>query len=244
MTPNPALKESRGVSGKKLEPLLKPRLFRWFKKARVYGKIDGAIALQEICRRTNVPFDQFRVYEPREPVDIGWIKGAERILVRSKDDRKEYVLAGKNSREINEVLRSIRRGNNSQRIIIQKVGLREHISSYGQIKIEVNPITGQIRISYGEKTQSPASIKNKGVFVAPVKKSLSSMASKLGKGEKLQINDMLGHPNAAEMIREVAHEICRDGKVARVRYVRYLPRGNKGSEPYFYDLISINRFMV
>jgi len=196
-------------------------------------KIKGTVELQRICLAFSVPFEPAKLYERNSKFLPSDIKGADRLLFRSETNRMEYVVKGASPEILNKIPGFIKRLINGKvKVIVQKVGLRQDIESYGSIAVNSK------KIQYYEKQHNSDKASEQDVFLlgqaqlgSDLKPLLEFEGNKLSPDAGKFIDEKLGSQNAHEMVGYVQSKI-ENGYKAMLRFVKY--KGKK--QCFFYDM--------
>lgn len=223
----------RKVIGRKMLPP------KWIKFGTLQ-KIDGTIKLQRICRAYSVPFEPIKVYKYGEKPLAGDIRGADRIIVRVPSTRWEYTTKNASTERLEEIAADIAHRTGLPRewkFIIQKVGLRENIESYGTIILHNQNDLNDTYYETPYKTDKSQKKSDGDFFVAHAliqpEHILKFDGNFLSQNSKKFVDENIGSQNAHEMMEYLKNKIKR-GKYIILRFVKY--EGEK--KCFFYDMTS------
>ncbi len=200
-----------------------------FKKAGYLEKIEGTMTLQRMCKKFGVRFEPAKYFKEGN-VSIRDITGTKRVIARSNLDRQEFVTKNLSKEKLKEITGRINSFAGGYGIMLQKVGLRESIQSFGQVKIHGLGHDTNIRI-YKEEKYNYLQGKDKIFMVGGAEKKFCKIIKgRFRQDSAKAVNKMFGNQNMSQMLEYLAKSIGR-GSV-RLRYVKYGRR-----KPCFYDMI-------
>jgi len=221
-------KPKQPKSGSKLNRLALPR--GGIKRER--GKIKQILEMQRVCAAFGVAFEPARHYKRKSAFKLADFVGrTDRILVRTPNDRTEFVLSPKPDPErLKEIEAEIKSFVGIRNFTVQSVGKRELIAAYGEIFIrwpkEKSSKVTLHESRYRVKQKSPAD-----AFRAYPSEEPVPLQQEALKPESVAfLTEKFQNQNIGPMVEYFLKRLSRGSGVC-LKFVRY-----KGQAPCFYYL--------
>lgn len=199
---------------------------------RFLSKLEGTLGFQKICQANGISFETAAFYHPTQPFSLKPFIGADRILVRTEGDRREFILKDKDPNAQSAIERTIKEFTMFEPFIVQCVGLREDIQRYGAIVVQRNEKGFTITVWNHRYTKPNKS--EEDVFLQKLQ-----IIRRLRVGQEMMIRprdlwwveQQFGNPNVGTMLEQLA----RRNEFTQAKFVQYA-----GKKPCFYDMSGTN----
>lgn len=198
-----------------------------FEKTKYWRKIDGALLLQKTCKKFDVRFEPVKCFN-KTIVRSSDLVGSNRVIARTDHSRRDFVTKRASNQRLKKIAQGINYFTDGKRFILQKVGLKQSIQSYGTILV-YGVHRGNSRIHISDEKEYIHRTGGNIIFLAPGGTTYKTRKGRIQQDSANAINKTFGNQNISGMAEYIAQNIG-DG-MARLRYVRY-----KGRKPCFYDM--------